>query len=386
MKVPRWVCIAVVVTALTVVGACSDPESSRGGRGHNQPHKATEGQSKLSGDMPEGEAARQESTAGQPGANVEGDVRDYYRAAAAGDYAYTYELLTDLDQRAFTRSEWVQANTNLQSEKGTYEITAVRKVSDGEYDVELLVSGTPRTTRFVYATEADAYKHELTGEEIVMFTDALSGATASASASASASPETTDGVSGGITVTVVDVVDGDTFDIDQSVQGMDRVRLIGIDTPEVYGGEEPCGQEASDFTTQRLEGQQVRLEIGEDPEDPYGRLLAYAFVGDEFFNETIVSGGLAEAVSYPPNTKYDAQLEAAEATAKTPVCGGDATASASAGASASASASASPSGDANSKLNNSVDDVNCSDLPGPVQVSSNDEDNLDEDNDGTGCE
>jgi len=54
---------------------------------------------------------------------------------------------------------------------------------------------------------------------------------------------------------------------------MDRVRLIGIDTPEVYGGEEPCGQEASDFTTQRLEGQQARLEIGEDPEDPY-RIVA----------------------------------------------------------------------------------------------------------------
>ena len=389
MKVLRWVCIvSVVLTALTGVGACSDTESSRGGRIHNQPHKATEGQSKPSGDKPEGEAARQESKTGQPGVDVEGDVRDYYRAAAAGDYAYTYEHLTDLDQRAFTRSEWVQANTNLQSEKGTYEITAIRKVSDGEYDVDLLVSGTPRTTRFDYATEAGSYKHELTGEEIVMFTDALSSASASTSASASASSETTDGVSGGTTVTVVDVVDGDTFDIDQSVQGMDRVRLIGIDTPEVYGDEEPCGQEASDFTTQRLKGQQVRLEIGEDPEDPYGRLLAYAFVEDEFFNETIVSEGLAEAVSYPPNTKYDSVLEAAEASAKTPVCGGgsDASASVSASSSASTSASASPSGDANSKLNNGVDDVNCSDLPGPVQVGSNDEDNLDEDNDGTGCE
>jgi micrococcal nuclease len=168
---------------------------------------------------------------------------------------------------------------------------------------------------------------------------------------------------------------------------MDRVRLIGIDMPEVYGGEEPCGQEASDFTTQRLEGQQVRLEIGEDPEDPYGRLLAYAFVEDEFFNESLVSEGLAEAVSYPPNTKYDSVLEAAEATAQTPVCGGgDASAGTSASASASASVSASPSDEANSKLNNGVDDVNCSDLPGPVQVGSNDEDNLDEDNDGTGCE
>jgi hypothetical protein len=36
MKILRWVCIAVVVTTLTVLGACSDSESSRGGRGHNQ--------------------------------------------------------------------------------------------------------------------------------------------------------------------------------------------------------------------------------------------------------------------------------------------------------------------------------------------------------------
>jgi micrococcal nuclease len=167
---------------------------------------------------------------------------------------------------------------------------------------------------------------------------------------------------------------------------MDRVRLIGIDTPEVYGGEEPCGQEASDFMTLRLEGQQVRLEIGEDPEDPYGRLLAYAFVEDEFFNETIVSEGLAEALSYPPNTKYDAQLEAAEATAKTPVCGGGSDASTSASASASASASPNPSGDANSKLNNGINDLNCADLPGPVKVGANDEDQLDADGNGWGCD
>jgi hypothetical protein len=148
-------------------------ELAWGSRSQSAP-KVTEGQYKPSGDKPEGEAARQQSTTGQPGVKVEGDVRDYYRAAAAGDYDYTYEHLTDLDQMAFTRSEWAQANTTLQSEQGTYEITAVRKVSDGEYDVDLLVRGTPRTTRFVYATEAGAYKHELTGEEIVMFTDALS--------------------------------------------------------------------------------------------------------------------------------------------------------------------------------------------------------------------
>jgi hypothetical protein len=94
---------------------------------------------------------------------------------------------------------------------------------------------------------------------------------------------------------------------------------------------------------------------------------------------------LAEAVSYPPNTKYDAQLEAAEATTKTPICGDDASASARASASASASPNPSDSG-TSSRLNNGRDDVNCSDLPAPVKVGSNNEDNLDSDGDGTGCE
>lgn len=211
-------------------------------------------------------------------------------------------------------------------------------------------------------------------------------ASSSASASASSPPS-------GTTVTVVHVVDGDTFDINRSVQGMDRVRLIGVDTPEVYGGEELCGQEASAYTTRQLEGQTVSLEIGEDPEDPYDRLLAYVFVRGELYNETLVSEGLADAVSYPPNTKYDSRFEAAEASAKTPSCGSaSSTASASpiasASASSAASAPASPSseGGVNGQLNNGVDDVNCSDLSGPVPVDANDEDGLDADGDGMGCD
>ena len=128
------------------------------------------------------------------------------------------------------------------------------------------------------------------------------------------------------------------------------------------------------------------MDIGEDPEDPYGRLLAYAFVGNEFFNETLVAEGLADAKSYPPNTKYDARLEAAEATAKTPVCGGDASVNVSASAPSTVSAAPNPSGDANSKLNNGINDVNCSDLPGRVWVGSNNEGGLDSDGDGWGCE
>ena len=191
-------------------------------------------------------------------------------------------------------------------------------------------------------------------------------------------------------VLVVSVVDGDTFDISPAIRGMDRVRMIGVDTPEVYGGTEPCGPEASEYTTRHLEGRRVTLGVGEDPEDPYGRLLAWVWINNQMFNKMLVSEGLAEAVSYPPNTRYDQKLAQAEALARTPAC---ADASQSASASQTASATASPSanppegsGGGDSRLHNGVDDVNCSDLSGPVTVDAADEDNLDADGDGTACE
>jgi micrococcal nuclease len=191
-------------------------------------------------------------------------------------------------------------------------------------------------------------------------------------------------------VLVVSVVDGDTFDISPVVRGMDRVRMIGVDTPEVYGGTEPCGPEASEFTTRHLEGRRVTLGVGEDPKDPYGRLLAWVWLDGQMFNKMLVSAGLAEAVSYPPNTRYDQKLAQAEALARTPACADvSQSASASQTASATASPSANPpegSGGGDSRLHNGVDDVNCSDLSGPVTVDARDEDNLDADGDGTGCE
>src|SRR5215218_7265237 len=185
-------------------------------------------------------------------------------------------------------------------------------------------------------------------------------------------------------VLVVSVVDGDTFDISPAIRGMDRVRMIGVDTPEVYGGTEPCGPEASEYTTRHLEGRSVTLGVGEDPEDPYGRLLAWVWLDGQMFNKMLVLEGLAEAVSYPPNTRYDSKLEHAEALARTPAC-----ADASQSASASQTASANPpegSGGGDSRLHNGVDDVNCSDLSAPVTVDARDEDNLDADGDGTACE
>jgi endonuclease YncB( thermonuclease family) len=116
-------------------------------------------------------------------------------------------------------------------------------------------------------------------------------------------------------VSVTRVVDGDTIEVSPQIEGTADVRLIGVDTPEVFRGEEPCGPEASNFTTERLEGQDVTLEFDEDRVDPYDRALAYVWEPDldgELFNETLVREGLARVSTFEPNVKYEDRFLAAE--------------------------------------------------------------------------
>jgi micrococcal nuclease len=154
----------------------------------------------------------------------------------------------------------------------------------------------------------------------------------------------------GLFVTVTRVVDGDTIEIAPAVRGATDVRLIGVDTPEVYGGEEKCGGEASDFTARHLEGERVRLELDEDPFDPYGRLLAYVWLDGQMFNETLLESGLARQVTYQPNDKYEVDLMLAEGMAKTPSCASP-MASATATATATAAATAGPAADGDPNRN-----------------------------------
>ena len=106
------------------------------------------------------------------------------------------------------------------------------------------------------------------------------------------------------TVTVTRVVDGDTIDISPSVKGRSRVRLIGMDTPEVYFGTQPYGPEASAFAKRELDGQEVELELDVQKIDPYGRLLAYVYLPDgSMFNETLLREGYAQVATFPPNVK-----------------------------------------------------------------------------------
>lgn len=105
---------------------------------------------------------------------------------------------------------------------------------------------------------------------------------------------------------VVRVVDGDTLVIDY--QGKEeRVRLIGVDTPETkhpQKGVEPFGKEASDYTKNLLEGKKVILEWDVQERDRYGRLLAYVYYDGKMVNEALVSEGYARIMTIPPNVKY----------------------------------------------------------------------------------
>ena len=116
--------------------------------------------------------------------------------------------------------------------------------------------------------------------------------------------------------TVTNVVDGDTIDVRFADGQTARVRLIGVDTPEVHGEVECYGQAASDFTRGWLLGKQVGLEKDVSETDRYGRLLRYVWVGPQLFNEVLVREGYANVSTYPPDVKYQWRFVEAERAAR----------------------------------------------------------------------
>jgi micrococcal nuclease len=119
-------------------------------------------------------------------------------------------------------------------------------------------------------------------------------------------------------VPVTKVTDGDTIHV--AYRGTDeRVRLIGVNTPEVdwYGGKAECyGSEAGLYARGRLSRARVRLVFDVERRDRYGRLLAYVYMGKELFNLTLVRLGYARADPVPPDTRLAGAFERAEEQAR----------------------------------------------------------------------
>jgi endonuclease YncB( thermonuclease family) len=89
------------------------------------------------------------------------------------------------------------------------------------------------------------------------------------------------------TLNVTRIIDGDTLVSDRG-----RVRLYGVDTPEV-------GQRCADDATDRLKGlagSKVRVESGPRSTDRYGRLLYYVYdIDGDSIDARLILEGLARA-------------------------------------------------------------------------------------------
>ncbi|MGE0354074.1 MAG: thermonuclease family protein [Gemmatimonadales bacterium] len=107
------------------------------------------------------------------------------------------------------------------------------------------------------------------------------------------------------------IVDGDTF----YCQNGEKVRLIGIDTPEMDQGS--SGRRARAALVRLIEGRTVRLENDVDPTDRYRRRLAYVWLRDTLVNEQLVAEGWAVVYTVPPNVRYVERFRQAQRRART---------------------------------------------------------------------
>lgn len=116
---------------------------------------------------------------------------------------------------------------------------------------------------------------------------------------------------------VLAVADGDTILVDMYGE-TETIRFIGVDTPETHHPSKPVqcfGPEASDYTTNKIVGEYVRLEADplSDNRDRYDRLLRFVYTKDgELLNQSLVSDGFGFAVEAFDHTKMKAFLNSQE--------------------------------------------------------------------------
>jgi micrococcal nuclease len=109
------------------------------------------------------------------------------------------------------------------------------------------------------------------------------------------------------------VIDGDTIEVDRG-NGAEKVRYIGIDTPETVDPGRPIewmGKDAATANGALVSGVEVILERDVSETDQYGRLLRYVWVADPardsgwlLVNLALVAQGFAQVTTYPPDVRY----------------------------------------------------------------------------------
>lgn len=136
------------------------------------------------------------------------------------------------------------------------------------------------------------------------------GTTAPASPTGSTSDDSASLPEGWARAKVIEVVDGDTIRVQFSDNSVERVRLIGTNSPE--GGECYAAEAAAGLSALVL-GETVLLEPDTSDRDQFGRLLRYVWTLDgRHVNEITVQEGWAIAREYPPDTARAGQLDIAQ--------------------------------------------------------------------------
>ena len=188
--------------------------------------------------------------------------------------------------------------------------------------------------------------------------------------------------------TVTHIVDGDTLDVQLTSGKTERIRLIGIDTPE---------RGACYFSQATARARQLAMskrvvlrgDATQDTRDRYGRLLAYVWLpGGKDLGYQLIAGGFAKVYVYRDPFQRLSAYRSAGATAKGSSAGQwKACAATPAPAPAPVSGSCHPS---YSPCLPVVSDLDCVDIRAmgvaPVRVLGSDPYRLDGDNDGLGCE
>jgi micrococcal nuclease len=122
------------------------------------------------------------------------------------------------------------------------------------------------------------------------------------------------GAGGALHGRVVRVVDGDTIRVALGAR-VERVRYIGIDTPESVKPDAPVqcyAHRAAAENAGLVAGQRVRLVLDVEARDRFGRLLAYVYRARDGVNvgDALVRGGYARTLTIPPNIRFAARFAA----------------------------------------------------------------------------
>lgn len=108
------------------------------------------------------------------------------------------------------------------------------------------------------------------------------------------------------------VYDGDTVVLEDDR----KIRLLGVNAPEVQHRDKLAdagGDEAKHWLSDKLKNTRIRLEIGVEKTDKYGRTLAHLFTENkEHINLQLVEAGLAAVSIYPPELGYVNELVKAQ--------------------------------------------------------------------------